>query len=94
MASETAKALLRTSIGFITVPTDIDALLTHDLDAAASRLAKDGVPINEADPDDLDLLVMYARWLYRKRSSGEPMEPMLRYAINNGKIHKAVTSDA
>ena len=32
---------------------------------------------------DRDLVVMYAGWLWRSRTTGEGMPRMLRYALNN-----------
>lgn len=90
MASTGAKALLKTNLGLLTVPVDVDALLAHYLDAAAAELTAAGCPVDEADAGDLNLLVMYAAWLYRKRDAEQIMPPMLRYAINNHKVREAV----
>lgn len=45
-----------------------------------------GITIDMEDGDDLNLLVMHAAWLYRKRAGSDPMPPMLRQAINDHKV--------
>ena len=87
MADNIAFALLKTDLGFTgQLPNEITAFLQQKLDAARSKIAKHGIALNESDKDDLDLLVMYAAWLYRKRITNEPMPPMLRLAINDHKV--------
>lgn len=90
MATTTALSLLKTNLGLLTAPSDVETLLCHFLDAAAVELTNAGAPVDENDPSDLSLLIMYAAWLYRKRDTELPMPPMLRYAINNHKVRKAV----
>ena len=53
-----------------------------------------GITIDMEDGDDLNLLVMHAAWLYRKRAGSDPMPPMLRQAINDHKVDHKVTPKA
>ena len=95
MATNTALTLLRAELGCIsrTLPTDMAALLQQKLDSAESTLADKGIIIDESLPKDMDLLVSYAAWLYRKRESGDELPRMLRYAINNRQTRKAVGAE-
>ena len=81
-----AMSLLKADLGLYTVSGPVESLLKNKLDAAASALGKMGIPINQEDGDDLNLLVMHAAWLYRKRAGSDPMPPMLRQAINDHKV--------
>lgn len=85
MASNTAFALLRTDLGYASgsVPAGVRKLMRLKLDAAASRLAAAGIPVDESNPDDLDLLVMYAGWLYRCRNTQVEQPRALRHALRN-----------
>lgn len=93
MDDDYALALLKADLGLYTVSGPVEDLVNSKLSAAKSALAKMGITIDQADGDDLNLLVMHAAWLYRKRAGSEPMPPMLRQAINDHKVApKAVTS--
>lgn len=96
MASETAKTLLCANLGF-TVSTAPEAVLTligNDLDTAAADLGRIGITIDENVPADLNLLVMFAQWLYQKRKTGEGRPPMLKIQINDRKVAKATGGSA
>lgn len=41
---------------------------------------------------DDELIVMYAAWKWRKRSTGEGMPRMLRYALNNRMLKQKVSN--
>ena len=86
MNREYAMMLLKADLGLYTVSESVDNLVSHKLEAAAAKLEHHGIIINMEDGDDLDLLVMYAAWLYRKRAGSDPMPPMLRRAINDHKV--------
>lgn len=80
-------ALLKTDLGFIgALPKEMLTYLQQKLDAAQDELTHDGIALNiDENASDMELKVMYAAWLYRKRITNEPMPPMLRLAINNHK---------
>lgn len=87
MANTIEMALLKTDLGFTgPLPYEMEAFLQQKIEAARSKIAKHGIALDERDNDDLDLLVMYAAWLYRKRAGSDPMPPMLRLAINDHKV--------
>lgn len=88
--------LLCVNLGFppTAVPDAVKTNLEHLVDAAQARLKTNGTPVNDvADAAGLDLLVMYAAYLYRRRDSNEPMPASLRLAINDAKV-AAITKGA
>ena len=80
-----AFVLLCADIGLApsSVPEATRKLMDADLAAARQRLGIAGILVNDGDLDDLQLLVMYAAWLYRGRVNGQPMPQMLLQAIRD-----------
>lgn len=69
-----------------------DARLTSDLETAQAEIQREGIVLTDDSSDDIDLVVMYAAWLWNKRRTGEKMPRMLRYLLNNHLFaQKAVT---
>ncbi len=73
----------------ISVKTDLgistcayDSRLTDAILTAKARLREEGIVLTDSDADR-NLVVMYAAYLWRCRSSGEGIPRMLRYAMNN-----------
>lgn len=91
MSEEYCLALLKADLGLYTAAGPVEDFLRQKLGAAESALGKKGILLDPGDKDDIDLLVMYAAWLYRKRAGSEPMPPMLRAAINDHKVHAITT---
>lgn len=71
-----------------------DTYLSQLIEVAYSAIATEGIEIEKTtseddyeieDIQDVNLIVMYAAYLYRKRADeGSPQMPrMLRYALNN-----------
>ena len=68
-----------------------DARLPSDLETAQAEIHREGITLGDSS-DDIDLVVMYAAWLWNKRRTGEGMPRMLRYLLNNHLFaQKAVT---
>ena len=89
----TEYAMLKADLGFLTEPPEsIRTLMEAKLNAAHVRLARDGVVIDQSDPSDEELVVMYAAWLYRKRDSGEGKPQMLRQELNDRKVDGKVSA--
>ena len=57
--------------------------LTQLIEVAAREIEREGVVLDTSQIDDVNLIVMYASYLYRKRNTDGPMPRMLRYALNN-----------
>lgn len=60
-----------------------DARLCQYLQNAAEQITREGVTLDYSALDDLQLIVMYAAWTWRRRDTGEGMPRMLRYTLNN-----------
>ena len=59
-----------------------DERLSEKLHTAQARIQEEGITLEDTE-EDRDLVVMYAAYLWRSRSTGEEMPRMLRYAMNN-----------
>lgn len=57
--------------------------LTQLIEVAKREIEREGVELYMSEIDDVNLVVMYASYLYRKRNTDGPMPRMLRYALNN-----------
>lgn len=67
------------------VQKKIESNLNFLADVAIKRIEEEGIIfVDSFSVEDANLVVMYASWLYSKRTAGEqPMPRMLRYALNN-----------
>lgn len=75
-------SMLKTDLGVMQTSA-YDTRLQDYLDNARAEIAREGIVLNPADLSDMQLVVMYAAWTWRKRDSGDGMPRMLRYALNN-----------
>lgn len=82
MENSTLLALLKADLDLLSVPKEREAYLTQQIEAAKSMIQREGITLTDT-PEDIQLVVMYAAWLYRKRNTGEGMPRMIRYALNN-----------
>lgn len=60
-----------------------DEYLTQLIEVSKREIRREGAYLSKNHIDDVNLVVMYASYLYRKRNDGGPMPRMLRYALNN-----------
>lgn len=65
--------------------TAYDNYLTNLLNASVDFIEKEGITLDFTSIADNQLIVMYAAYLFRKRTDekGAGMPRMLRYALNN-----------
>lgn len=73
--------MLKTDLGL--TKTAYDKRLIQYLGSAQTQIKREGISLNLESVDDMQLVVMYAAWMWRKRDTGEGMPRMLRYALNN-----------
>lgn len=73
--------MLKIDLGIITGEFD-DRLIGY-IAYAKDQIEKEGADVCMNTIGDMQLIVMYAAWLWRKRDTGEDMPRMLRYALNN-----------
>ena len=75
--------MLKTDLGILAT-TAYDTRLTQLLTAAQSAIEHEGAStLDASDVLDMQLIVMYAAWLWRRRDTGDGMPRMLRLALNN-----------
>lgn len=73
--------LLKLNLSMIT--TVYDDYLAHLLLTSRELISREGIRLQDT-PEDNELIVMYAAYLYRKRAEDNPPMPrMLRWALNN-----------
>ena len=82
MADSTMLAMLKTDLG-ISTSTAYDTRLEQLLTVAQSAITEEGAStLDASDPLDMQLIVMYAAWLWRRRDSMDGMPRSLRYQLN------------
>lgn len=70
----------------------LDDYLIQQIQAAEDYISTEGITLTES-PGDMQLVVMYAAYLYRRRREENTAMPrMLRYALNNRVIKQSVQS--
>jgi len=76
--------MLKVDLGITT--NAYDERLENYLQTARKMIAREGVVLTqdaEETVDDINLNIIYAAWLWRKRDTGEGMPRMLRWELNN-----------
>jgi hypothetical protein len=81
MDNATILTMLKVDLG-IRNTTAYDARLTQYISTAKQAITREGATLQPV-AEDMQLIVMYAAWLWRRRDSGEGMPRMLRYSLNN-----------
>lgn len=89
---ETMLTMLKTDLGILTT-TVYDVRLNQLLTVAQQAIIREGAStLDASNPLDMQLIVMYAAWLWRRRDGGvngkqsydsTAMPRMLRWALNN-----------
>ena len=94
MADSTMLTMLKTDLG-IRTSTVYDTRLEQLLTVAQREIIGEGAStLDASDPLDMQLIVMYAAWLWRRRDDMSGMPRMLRWSLNNRIMsEKAVTGD-
>ena len=57
--------------------------LEQYITTACAKIAEEGVVLDFSMPEDLQLIVTYAAWMWRRRDDMSAMPRMIRYALNN-----------
>ena len=61
-----------------------DTYLVSLIATSESSIQEEGITLDLEDAKDVNLVVMYTAYLFRKRAEDNPVMPrMLRYALNN-----------
>ncbi|MBR2413242.1 MAG: hypothetical protein IKB13_01965 [Clostridia bacterium] len=77
----TILAALKVDLGIKT--TAYDERLTQIINSSESMITREGATLDFLNYEDVQIVVMYAAWLWRRRDTGEGMPRMLRWALNN-----------
>lgn len=81
MTNSDILAMMKSNLQLI--GTTWDEYLTQLIEVSTREIGREGVVLDTSQIDDVNLIVMYASYLYRKRNTDGPMPRMLRYALNN-----------
>lgn len=82
MADASLVTMLKVDLGIST--TAYDERLGQYLDSAKAEIIREGYAFPETlTADDMQMVVMYAAWMWRRRDNMEAMPRMLRYLLNN-----------
>ena len=73
--------MLRTDLGITT--NKYDVRLYQYIESAQKMIETEGITIDDTDPQDQQLVVSYAAWMWRRRDTMEGMPRMLRWQLNN-----------
>lgn len=88
MSIEELVGMLKVDLGITTNAYD-DRLAVY-IESAQVEIIRQGASLGSS-VSDMQLVIMYAAWLWRRRDTGDGMPRMLRYALNNkifaGKIN-------
>lgn len=83
--------MLKVDLGMVT--TAYDTRLTAIINAAMGAIAMEGITLDAAHADDMQLVTMYSAWLWRRRDSMDVMPRMLRWALNNRLMSQKASDD-
>lgn len=90
---DTMLTMLKTDLG-IRTSTAYDVRLNQLLTAAQQAIRDEGASdLDASDPLDMQIIVMYAAWLWRRRDEMIGMPRMLRLALNNRVFSEVAGSD-
>ena len=93
MADSTMLTMLKTDLG-ISTSTAYNTRLEQLLTVAQKAIIEEGASdLDASDPLDMQLIVMYAAWLWRRRDEMTGTPRMLRLALNN-RVFRTVADDA
>ena len=79
--TQTALDMVKVDLGILNA-TAYDNRLTQYVVSAKSAIIREGASLSDT-VEDIQLVAMYAEWLWRKRDTGEGMPRNLRWMLNN-----------
>ena len=82
MTDEQILVMLKSNLSMMT--TAQDNYLGFLIESSKKNIAEMGITLDLNESDDVNLVVMYAAYLFRKRAEDNPVMPrMLQFAIHN-----------
>lgn len=83
MDTDVVLEFLKADLEIIPRNTLQDEYLLQLIESASGMIKREGISLTDS-AEDVQLVTMYAAYLYRKRATADPVMPrMLRYALNN-----------
>lgn len=79
--TQTALEMLKVDLGIMNAIA-YDARLTQYIVTSKAAIEREGASLSDA-VEDIQLVAMYAGWLWRKRDTGDGMPRNLRWMLNN-----------
>lgn len=74
--------------------TAYDSRLGQYLTSAKAEIVREGVSFpTTLGVDDMQLIVIYATWMWKKRETGEGMPRMIRYLLNQKVFSQKMRGD-
>lgn len=73
--------MLKTDLGIVSPA--YDTRLQQYLDSAQTEIIREGASLDLTNISDMQLVVAYAAWMWRRRDEMTGMPRMLRYQLNN-----------
>ena len=80
-AIEDCLDLVKIDLGITT--SAYDSRLMQTVKAAVQAITSEGIELDSTNVGDMQIVTMYATWLWNRRRTGEGMPRMLRYSLNN-----------
>jgi hypothetical protein len=84
-------AMLKIDLGF--KDSTYDARLEHVIDSSIAMMDREGASVDLESAECIQLIIMYAGWMWRKRFDPTPMPRMLRWALNNRIMSQKAKTD-
>ena len=81
MTEQQLLSMVKIDLGIMT--TAYDDRLTQLINTAQQLIAREGAVLDLSSYEDIQLVVMYTSYLWRRRDNGAAMPRMLRWALNN-----------
>lgn len=88
--TQTALEMLKVDLGIMNAIA-YDTRLTQYIESSKAAIEREGASLSDA-VEDIQLVAMYAGWLWRKRDTGDGMPRNLRWMLNNKIFSEKVRS--
>lgn len=91
-ATQAALEMLKVDLGIMNA-TAYDMRLTQYVESSKAAIEREGASLSDA-VEDIQLVAMYAGWLWRKRDTGDGMPRNLRWLLNNRIFSEKMTEES
>lgn len=81
MTNAEIREMLKVDLGITVI--NYDERLGAIINSSERDIIAAGASLDLEDPQHVQLVIMYAGWMWRRRDTGEPMPRMVKRALNN-----------